>query len=258
MARSARTMSNDDLGRAEGDGRPSHSGNGAHVVHRRRALPGSRAVVGGLLIALAAVVAFWSYSRGTQTPHQLYVVATHDLQPGERLSAGDIAVVPLDITNSAVRRQVFGSPAELLDAGATVVAPVSAGALIESSQVVGRGGPAGTRELSLDIDRSRAVGGTIKPGEFVDVLATFGSGSSAYTAVVVPHVEVLTDTPDANGSGGTTELIVFAVSTAKDAEAMVDASIAAQVTLVRSAEQPSGSSVTTVAPYQAPSPSNGA
>ncbi|HEY2428386.1 MAG TPA: RcpC/CpaB family pilus assembly protein [Acidimicrobiales bacterium] len=209
-------------------------------------------MVGGFLIALAAVVVFWSYSRATQTPRQLYVVATHDLRPGDRLTPADLTVVPLDIPNVDVRRQIFGSSASLVDAGATVVAPISAGALVESSEIVGRGGAPGTRELSLDIDRSRAVGGTLKPGEFVDVLGTFGSGSAAYTEVVVPHVEVLTADPNAGGSGATTELIVFAVSDARSAEAIANAAVAAQVTLVRSAAQPADAPATTVAPYQTP------
>jgi Flp pilus assembly protein CpaB len=193
---------------------------------------------------------FWGYTRSHNTPSQLYVIATHDLSPGERLTAADITVVPLDIPSAAVRRQIFGSPEELLAANATMLAPVGAGALIESSDVVGRGGPAGTREMSLDIDRSRAVGGTLKPGEYVDILSTFGSGPTSYTEVVVPHVEVLTDTPDSIGSGGTTQLIVFAIPDGTSAEALADAAIAAQVTLVRSAEQPAGAPATTVPPYQ--------
>ena len=192
-------------------------------------------MVGGLLVAVAAVLVFAAYGAAGRSPRQLYVVATHDLHPGERLRAADLATVSVDIPDPGLRRQLFGSPAELLDAGASVVAPVGRGGLVEASAVVGRGGSAGTRELSLAVDRSRAVGGTLKPGEFVDVLSTFGSGSAASTQVVLPHVEVLTTSYDP--SGGTSELIVFAVPDGAAADSLANAGVAGQVTLVRSADQ---------------------
>jgi len=253
VSRTSTNMSDLDLAPAgSGAGRAGRRPGPDRVIIRRRTLPGGRAVTGGLLIALAAVGVFWGYSRSNRTPRQLYVIATQDLAPGERLTASDLTVVPLNIPDAAVRRQVFGSPAELIDANASVIAPINAGSLVEASEVVGRGGPPGTRELSIDLDRSRAVGGTLKPGEYVDVLATFGSGASAYTTTVVPHVEILTVTPDASGSGGTTELFVFAVPDGPSAEALADVSIAAQVTLVRAAEQPPGAPTTTVPPYPSP------
>lgn len=204
-------------------------------------------MAGGFLIALAAVTVFWGYAGAHRTPHQLYVVATHDLAPGHRLTAADLTVVALNIPSSAVRRQVFGSAAELLDARASVVAPIGAGALVEASEVVGRGGPPGTREMSLDLDRSRAVGGTLKPGEYVDVLATFGSGQGSSTGIVAAHVEVLTVVEDS--SGATTLLLTLAVPDGTTAEAIADAAIAAQVSLVRAAEQSPGAAATTVPPY---------
>jgi Flp pilus assembly protein CpaB len=220
------------------------------VVLRRRTLPGGRAVAGGFLIAIAAVVVFWAFTRADRTPHQLYVVATQNLVPGERITPDQLAVVPLDIPDGALRDQVFGSPQQLLDAGASVIAPISAGALVEASEVVGRGGAPGTREMSLDIDRSRAVGGTLKPGEFVDILATFGSGPTSFTEVIAPHVEVLTANFDGAGSGSTTELFVFAIPDGISAEAIANDNVAGQLTLVRSAEQPPNSPVTTLPTYQ--------
>jgi Flp pilus assembly protein CpaB len=258
MVRTTQSVTNVDVVSAgHGNGhedRRSASSAPRRTIVRRRSLPGGRAVAGGFLMAIAAVLVFWGSTRANHPPRQLYVIATRDLAPGERLTSADLTVVPLDIPSTAVRRQIFGSPAELLGAGATVLAPVSAGALIESSDVVGRGGAPSTREMSLDIDRSRAVGGTLKAGEFVDVLSTFGSGPASFTTVVVPHIQVLTATPDATGSGGTTELIVFAVPDGTSAEALANAAIAAQVTLVRSDEQPVGAPVTTVAPYRPSTP----
>ena len=134
-----------------------------------------------------------------------------------------------------------------------MVSPVVAGALIEASEVVGRGGPPGSAELSLDIGRSRAVGGSLKRGEFVDVLATFGSGGGSYTTTIASHIEILQATPDASSVSGSTELFVFAVPDGGTAEALANADVAAQVTLVRSVER-SSTTPTTRHRLAAPAP----
>jgi Flp pilus assembly protein CpaB len=227
-------------------------GRDERTIARRRALPGTRAVVGGLVIAVAAVATFWAYDQAARSPHQLYVVAAHDLVVGQRISAADVALVALNIPDQRLRGQVFGASSLLV--GASVVSPVDAGALIEAGEVVGRGGPPGSAELSLDIGRSRAVGGSLKRGEFVDVLATFGSGGGSYTTTIASHVEILEAAPDSDSVSGSTELFVFAVPDAVTAEALADADVAAQVSLVRSVERSGTAPTTTAPPYAAPSP----
>jgi len=66
---------------------------GARQIRRRRSLPGSRAVVGGLLVAAAAVGAFGTYAAASDGPSDSVVVLTRDVGPGERLDAEDLAVV---------------------------------------------------------------------------------------------------------------------------------------------------------------------
>jgi Flp pilus assembly protein CpaB len=227
------------------------SSGGKRTIERRRTLPGGRAVVGGFLIAAAAVITFSAYTSATRTPRQSYVVAARSLSPGTRIGPDDLRVVALDVPDAGARSQLFGGTAQLV--GASVLAPIPAGSLVEASAVVGRGGAPGTREISISVDRSRAVGGTLKPGEFVDVLSTFGQGAGSSTVVMVPHVEVLTVSAAGGGAIGetATEIIVLAAPDGPSAEAIADAAIATQITLVRAAEQPPGTPVTTVAPFQA-------
>lgn len=238
-----------------GDG--DWSPGGKRTIERRRTLPGGRAVVGGFLIAAAAVITFSAYTSSTRTPRQSYVVAARPLAPGTRIGADDLRVVALDVPDAGVRSQLFGGAAQLV--GASVLAPIPAGSLVEASAVVGRGGAPGTREISISVDRSRAVGGTLKPGEFVDVLSTFGQGAGSSTVVMVPHVEVLTVSAAAGGAIGdtATEMIVLAAPDGPSAEAIADAAIATQITLVRAAEQAPGSPVTTVAPFEAQTVASG-
>jgi Flp pilus assembly protein CpaB len=214
------------------------------AIGRRRTLPRGRAVVGGFLIALAAVVTFWAYSGANRAPRQWYVVAARALVPGTRIGPQDVRAVALNVPDAAARAQLFGSPAAVI--GTSVLAPVPPGALIEANAVVGRAGAPGTSEISVNIDRSRAVGGTLKPGEFVDILSTFGQGASSSTVVMVPHVEVLAV---ASGDSGS-EVIVLAAPDGTAAEAIADAENATQLTLVRAAEQLPGAPVTTVPPFE--------
>lgn len=223
----------------------------ARRVDRRRRLPGSRAVVGGLLVAVAAVASFAAYTGSHRAPHQLYAVAARPLRSGARIGSGDVALVALNVPDAGVRRGLFGSVTPLL--GASVITSIDAGALIESSAVVGRGGAPGTREISMTLDRSRAVGGTLKAGEYVDVLGTFGNGADSYTAIIAPHVRVLTISSSTGPLGDNrTQVIVLAAPDGTTAEALADAGVAAQVTLVRAAEQSDNAPVTSVAPYRPP------
>ena len=60
--------------------RPATGQNGGgRPLRRRRALPGGRAVVGGFLIALAAVGIFAAYTGATSDGRQRFVVARNDL-----------------------------------------------------------------------------------------------------------------------------------------------------------------------------------
>jgi Flp pilus assembly protein CpaB len=220
---------------------------------RRRNVPGGRAVVGGFLVAAAAVLTFAAYTSATSKPRQLYVVATRSISPGTRLSPGDLSLVALDIPDGGVRSQVFNSVAPLI--GASVVEPIASGSLIEATAVVGRAGAPGTREVSIQIDRSRAVAGTLKPGEYVDVLGTFGSGASGYTSLLVPHIDVISISNVSGALGDTqTQLITFAAATETDAEAIANANVTAQMTLIRSSETPTSGSAGP-STYRPPSPS---
>ena len=212
--------------------------------------------MGAFLIAAATVGIFSAYVSATRRPRQWYVVASRSIPAGTRLTTADLRLVALDLPDPAVRNVVFGSTTALI--GASVLAPITAGALIESSAVVGRGGEPGTREVSISIDRSRAVAGTLKPGEYVDLLGTFGTGADAYTAVMVGHVRVIALANQSSSLGDQrTQLITFAAPTEVAAEAVADAASAAQLTLIRSAETNDSSDTTpdtapSVPAYRAP------
>ena len=207
----------------------------ARVVRRRRGLPGSRAVVGGLLVAAAAVGLFAAATRSAGGPTHSYVVARADLAAGTRLQASDLELVPMELA-PAVRGRVFDSAQPLV--GATLVSPLGAGELVQSSAVVARKADSASRELSFILERGR-VGTGIKQGERADLLATYGTGNDAFTTVVVRQaLLVAIERPrSATGDGGPTTVTV-AVDDPGDALALAHALQLGKVTLVRSTGAP--------------------
>jgi hypothetical protein len=209
-----------------------HDGNGAEApartVRRRRGLPGSRAVVGGLLVAASAVGLFAAASRSGDAALHSYVVARQELAAGTRLEASHLELMPMQLA-PAVRARVFDRTEPLL--GTTLVAPLAAGELVQASAVVARQGETGSRELSFTVERGR-LGTGVKQGERADVLATYGTGNEAFTTVVVRHVTLVgIERPRAGDPGST--IVTVAVDDAADALALAHALQLGKVTVVR-------------------------
>lgn len=172
-----------DTGGADA-GEPAHA-NGRRIT-RSRSLPGPRAVVGGLLVALAVLGTFVAAHGSSGNAGRPTVVAAHDLAAGTKLTAGDLRVVVVDLP-AAQARVTFADPRRL--AGVTLLAPVAQGELVQSGIVAVR--PTTGQQVSFPIDASRALGGALRPGEHVDVLATYGGdGADSYTVAVAQDVAV--------------------------------------------------------------------
>jgi flagella basal body P-ring formation protein FlgA len=97
---------------------------------RRQSLPGGRAVVGGLLVAAAAVGTYAAHGAAVATPGTRYVVAAHDVAPGRALVAGDLTTVAIDLPGGT--RAVSFTDARPLD-GAVTLGALRAGQLIAQS-----------------------------------------------------------------------------------------------------------------------------
>jgi Flp pilus assembly protein CpaB len=211
-------------------------------IERRRGVPGGRALAGGFLIAVAAVGVFAAHSRATALPVRTFVVAAHALEPGATLTAADLAVVEVSVGDGATLADqgLFTDRAPLV--GARTVGPIGAGEFIQASSVVRRRGGADAHEVSLAIEPARAVGGKLRPGERVHVVATFGAGGDAYSAVVVRAARVIAIDGGGGGLADTRTLtITLAVATGDDALAVAHAVDAGKLTLVRAgAVEPGG------------------
>ncbi|WP_448581175.1 Flp pilus assembly protein CpaB [Thermaurantiacus sp.] len=127
------------------------------------------------------------------------LVATRDLLPGTRLSAGLLA--PADWPAAAVRADQFrpGDPRLAAVEGALLLAPVPAGAPLLEGHVAVRATDGlaallapGMRAIAIPVSAASAVAGLIAPGDRVDLLLTrtLPSGRTV-TATVATAVRVL-------------------------------------------------------------------
>lgn len=215
---------------------PRHSAgsDGARPLRRRRALPGGRAVVGGFLVALAAVGVFAGYTGATADTREPYLVARHDLPLGHRITRSDLGTLPMDLP-ALLRSKVYRDASQLV--GATVIGPVSKGELVQASNVLDRPTGGADRQISFSIESARAVNGQLRRGEFVDLLATYGTGAEGYTTAVVRRARVA-DRSATRGSlsDAGDEIITLAVPEAADTLAVAHAVSSGTVTLVRAGE----------------------
>jgi Flp pilus assembly protein CpaB len=206
---------------------------GGRALRRRTALPTGRAVVGGFLVALAALGIFAAYARATDGPTTTYVVARRDVPIGSRLTADDLTLLPMELPGVVATGAVFDAEGPLV--GATTVGPIRRGELVQAGDVVRKQSGADQLEISFELESSRALAGTLRPGERVDVLATFGAGGDTYTVTVVRQARVLQTSRNGGAlANGDAEVISLAVPTAEEALALSHAINAGEVTLVRS------------------------
>ena len=198
-----------------------------------RRLPGGRAVVGGFLVAASVVGVFAAYTTATSSPDRSYAVVTVDVQAGERLSASDLSLIPLELPDDQ-HRLAFTDP-QSLD-GATALAPLAAGQIVQSSDVAKPAGAPDRAQISLSLDPGNALGGDpalLGAGERVAVIATYTRAGAPETDTVSDDalvVRVIDGRDRVGGSGGLT--VVLAVSPA-DLEPLAQAAAAGVVSIAR-------------------------
>lgn len=202
---------------------------GPREIRPRRSLPNGRAVLGGFLIAVS-VLGVFTAARSGDDGRRPFVVAARDLEPGRRIRPSDLTTVAMALSDHLSGSRAFGHASQL--EGAVVVAPVAKGELVQASAVA-RSMPPG-RQVSFAVDQSRAIAGSVAAGETVDVLATYGAGSDAYTVVVARRAAVVAVAANRGTLGDQSRLVVtLTVPDEQTAIAIGHATTAGTVTLVR-------------------------
>ena len=187
-------------------------------------------MVGGVLVAAAAVGLFAAATTAGRQPGHPYVVAERALTAGTRLEAGDLTLAQIELPPT-LRARAFDDASAL--AGATLLAPLGSGELIQISAVIAGGTTAGSRELTFTVERGR-IGPTIRDGERIDLLATYGTGDDAYTLVAGRDLPVITVDRTRVGVGETSPVFVtVAVGDQAQEVALSHAAQVGKLTVVR-------------------------
>lgn len=172
------------------NGRVAASENGSVQVRLKReeqsapAGPSLRARLGrplpliGALLVATALAGYWSVYRAT-TERTPVLVAAHDLQAGTILRPADLRTA--ELAGDAGTMAALVPEAELEAVlGHGLAMPVSEGAPLPRSTVAGSAPSAAA--FTLVIPALRALGGSLRPGDRVTVLATFDGGTAGARA----------------------------------------------------------------------------
>ena len=210
-------------------GRPSPAG---LALAARRRLPGSRATVGGLLVAVAGVALFTAARPAPHRPSTWYLVARHGIPQGSVLRAADLDREAIDLP-----LQVAGASFAADDApvGAVTLAPIGAHQLLARSAIAPVGRAAPLRVLSFAVATDRAAAGDLVAGDRIDVLVTWTHDADATTEVIGRDLTLTAvGRPDDHGLADSANLTLsVAVPNGAEVVPLVRALRAGDVTVVR-------------------------
>lgn len=148
-----------------------------------------RAVFGVFLIVLATggSIAFWTTTSDTRA----VLVATHDLAAGSPLEPSDVAVARVRVDDTIYQAAIPAGDLRSL-IGKQVGEPIYAHQLLGRAQISTRPGlGSGQLALTIAVGPDTAVGGTLHPGDQVEVLVTTDKGKpEARTSVVLSRVTI--------------------------------------------------------------------
>lgn len=195
--------------------------------------PSKRAIVGGLLVTIAGLVAWAATDASAHHSGRSIVVATRSIAPGERIDTSALEVRTVEIDESLASRD-FDATAQVVDAVA--LGPIAAGDPIPRSAVLPDASGSNLRQFSFPVDRDRSLNGDLRAGERVDVMATFGTGSDATTTVIARNALVLRVNEQRTGALGSsnTSILTIGLSSADQVLDAVHAAQVAELTVVRS------------------------
>jgi hypothetical protein len=206
-------------------------------IVRRVGLPSGRAVIGAVLITVSIIGLFVANQRAQREPTTSYAVVTTTVPAGTAVEVGHLRAMPMDLPDDVANRAV----SRIDDAvGAIAVETLHPGQVLSTAALLAPTDPSADDgehfELSLSLDRSRALDAALRPGELVDVVATLDSGARACTRVVADRARVMRSAGSGDelltsSSGSIT--VTVAIDDPVEVLAVVHAVDQAEVTVVR-------------------------
>lgn len=199
------------------------------VINSRNRLPGMRAVLGGLLVGLASLGTFL-IAANYNTPETITLtIAKRDIPIGTQISNQDISLENFPKSDKISKR---GFASNSIVVGATTLAPLMQGDIIQPSSIAKRESITGEYEISFSIASSRALDGTLLQGEYVDVIST--SKQPQQTLEVVKDARVIRSSSDGSALGKSSDItLTLALTDTNAVIALTSAVDTGQITIVR-------------------------
>lgn len=160
----------------------------------------------------------------------LVAVAAEPIAAGSELDPAALRLVPVDSGFEALPGLVTEADLAHLE-GWVTARPIPEGGLIERSAVVESGSASGLRTMSLPVPVEHAAGGSVAPGDRVDVIAVV-DGAAQYVAGDLEVVSVAAGSSGAIGSIAAYHVVVSV--DADEALALAQAMDSGSIEIVRS------------------------
>lgn len=201
------------------------------AASRGRLVPGGRAAVGGLLVTMSVLGTYSAHRAAVAPPTTRYVVAARDLDPGHVITSSDLRFVAVDLPGTLGRSAAFTDPTRVI--GSATIGPVGKGELLQALGLTAPHDRKGHR-LSFPLEAAFALDGTLRPGDRVDVIATFGQGLDAVTEVIARQAMVVsTSGNDAVLGRSEQAVITLDLTTRREAVTVAHAIRVGKVSLMR-------------------------
>jgi len=205
-------------------------------ISPRKSLPNSRALVGALLISIAAVGAYAAATGGSSGPTSEYLVVKNSISAGHPVMLSGVAFeamdIPLDVSNSAL------NSTDGLD-GAIALRDLRPGEILTLDDLIASpmidGTPIGAvHELAFPVPLDRTPSGLVR-GDRVTVLSTLRVADQPTTVVALEDAVVLSFDPRSDQIGSTgTGVITLAIPDAGAVLSTAHLSQQGDLTIVRS------------------------
>lgn len=146
-----------------------------------------RTVLGAMLVVISLVGGNTVLARAEATT-PVWVV-TEDLPGGATLREDAVRVEYVRLPSRLASGYLAASEEPT---GYVVTRPLAAGELVPTSGLSEASATSGTRAITVPVDPEHAVGGSLRPGDQIDIFATFDAGDArARTVSLVRGVEVI-------------------------------------------------------------------
>ncbi|MGD9795959.1 MAG: SAF domain-containing protein, partial [Acidimicrobiia bacterium] len=134
-----------------------------------KGLPSGRAVIGGLLVAVAMLTVTVASRRDSSPTHRV-LVAARDVPAGTVLTVDDLAATEIDVPDAQLDLLVT-DPAQLT--GRPLVRALHSGELIAASDPLDPASAPQRSAVTVRLEPERALAGSVRTGEHIAVVATF-------------------------------------------------------------------------------------